>query len=95
LKRTPQGTSDDSDREIRTDKLVVSGKKKPDSFNRSHRFQHVDFSRKNAMETRAHGLAVSQSLLVYDEQAWKVPWFCLLHMALARIPEDRLVRAGA
>jgi hypothetical protein len=95
LKRELRGTDDDSHGEIRPDKLVVPGKKKQNSFNRPCWLQYVDFSRENAMETRSHCLVFSKLLLVYDEQARKVPWFCLLDMALARTPEDRLVRAGA
>jgi hypothetical protein len=83
LRLTLRGTNDDSHGEICTDKLVVSGKKTQDSFNRPYRFQYVDISGKNAMETCSHSLVVSKILLVYDEQARKMPWFWLFHMALA------------
>jgi hypothetical protein len=74
---------------------VVSGKEKQDSFNGPYRLQYVNFSRENAMETRFHGVVISESLLVYHEQAREVPWFRLFSMALARIQKDRLVRTGA
>jgi hypothetical protein len=47
------------------------------------------------METRFHGVVISELLLVYHEQAPKMPWFWLFCMGLARIQKDRLVRAGA
>ncbi len=73
---------------------MVSGKEKQDSFYGPYRLQYVNFPRKNAMETRFHGVVISESLLVHHEQARQMPWFWLFSMALARIHKDGLVRAG-
>jgi hypothetical protein len=94
-KQTTRGTDDDSDREIRADKLVVSSKTTQDCSKRRRWFQYDTFSCQSAVETGTDCLAVSELLLVHYWQAWKVPWFRLFHMALAWIQEDRLVRAGA
>jgi hypothetical protein len=74
---------------------VVSGKKAQDCSQRRHWFQHVAFSYQNAVETRSRFLVISELLLVDCRQAWKVHWFWLFDLALARIQEDGLVRAGA
>jgi hypothetical protein len=95
LKRRSRGEGDDSYREIRTSELVVSGKKKQDCRQWNHQLQSVYFSHQNSMETSYSFLVISKLLLVDSGQAWKVPWIRLFHMALARIQEDRLVRARA
>jgi hypothetical protein len=88
------GIGDDSYREMGAGKLVVSGKKTKNSW-RCGWFQYVNSSHQDTVEKCFHCLVVSELLLVRYWQTWKVPRFWLFYMALARIQEDRLVRARA